>query len=79
MGMLSSVMDYFVQCIVHPVLVQAGGSSELAVEEADAADEGYQVWVGKDFYNPFIRDFIDLHEPFKGTMYNMYIHVCTCR
>lgn len=37
-----------------------GGSP---VEEIDSG-EGHQKWVGKDYYNPFIRDFEKLEEPF---------------
>jgi len=29
----------------------------------------YQKWVGKDYYNPFIKDFIELEEPLKGMLY----------
>ena len=25
-----------------------------------------QRWIGKDFYNPFIKDFIELDKPFDG-------------
>ena len=35
-------------------------------EETDSGEEVYQKWVGKDFYNPFIRDFVELEQPFKG-------------
>ena len=31
-----------------------------------------QQWVGKDFYNPFIKDFVELHKPFDG-QYEEYI------
>ena len=36
-------------------------------EETDSGEEVYQKWVGKDFYNPFIRDFVELNEPSNGT------------
>ena len=37
-----------------------GGSP---VEDTDSG-EGYQKWVGKDYYNPFIKDFVELEKPF---------------
>lgn len=45
----------------------------MLVEE-DSGEGDLQKWVGKDFYNPFIRDFIELEQPFKGVA---YIHVHT--
>ena len=47
-------------------------SNSLQVEGAgeEIGEEVHQKWVGKDFYNPFIRDFVELEQPFKGT--------CTC-
>jgi phospholipase D1/2 len=39
-----------------------GGSQP--VEETDDGEEVHQKWVGKDFFNPFIEDAKDLHEPF---------------
>ena len=32
------------------------------------ADVVYQKWVGKDYYNPFVKDFIELHRPHEGRM-----------
>ena len=40
----------------------------MEVEETDSSgEEVHQKWVGKDFYNPFIRDFVELNEPSNGT------------
>ncbi|CAI8009389.1 Phospholipase D2 [Geodia barretti] len=37
--------------------------TELVLEGDE--DEGqYQQWIGKDFYNPFIKDFVELNKPF---------------
>lgn len=34
----------------------------------DQPDDGatYQMWVGKDYYNPFVKDFAQLAEPLQG-------------
>ena len=50
-------------------------SNSLQVEGAseEIGEEVHQKWVGKDFYNPFIRDFVELEQPFKGTCMYMYI------
>ena len=36
------------------------------MEETDDGEDVHQKWVGKDFFNPFIEDAKDLHEPFAG-------------
>ena len=45
------------------------------VEETDHGEmhtAHTQKWVGKDYYNPFIKDFTELHEPLSGK------YVCDC-
>lgn len=34
--------------------------------EGDTDRPRYQLWVGKDYYNPFMKDFSELHDPFTG-------------
>ena len=38
------------------------------VEETDQGEmySATQRWVGKDYYNPFIKDFTELEEPLSG-------------
>ena len=36
--------------------------------------DSVQQWVGKDFFNPFIKDFVELDKPFGGMLCN--ISVC---
>ena len=47
-----------------------GIENHEAVDSPDSSDVAYQKWVGKDYYNPFIKDFIELNKPHQGT----YIH-----
>lgn len=35
-------------------------------EDVDSAKPKFQFWAGKDYYNPFVKDFIALHEPYEG-------------
>ena len=43
-----------------------GIEDQEAVDSPDSADVAYQKWVGKDYYNPFVKDFIELHKPHDG-------------
>ena len=43
-----------------------GIENHEAVDSPDSSDVVYQKWVGKDYYNPFIKDFIELDKPFEG-------------
>ena len=36
--------------------------------EGDEDEGQYQQWIGKDFYNPFIKDFVELNKPFDGQL-----------
>ena len=40
----------------------------MAEDQVDSSADGavYQKWVGKDYYNPYISDFVELHEPLQG-------------
>ena len=35
-------------------------------EVEEVSGDSVQQWVGKDFFNPFIKDFVELDEPFGG-------------
>ena len=35
-------------------------------EDVDGPKPQFQFWAGKDYYNPFVKDFIALHEPYEG-------------
>ena len=43
-----------------------GIGSHEEVDSPDNSDVPYQKWVGKDYYNPFVKDFIELHKPHEG-------------
>ena len=47
-----------------------GIENHEAVDSPDSSDVAYQKWVGKDYYNPFIKDFIELNKPHQG----MYVY-----
>ncbi len=34
--------------------------------QQDEPDVPLQKWVGKDYYNPFVKDFLDLTQPLAG-------------
>ena len=47
------------------IIAGIGGSG--GTENTDGVVEILcQRWIGKDFYNPFIKDFIELDKPFGG-------------
>ena len=49
--------------------IQSLGFENLeAVDSSVSSDMAYQKWVGKDYYNPFIKDFIELHKPHEGNL-----------
>ena len=51
------------------------------VDSPDSSSVPYQKWVGKDYYNPFVKDFIDLHKPHEGKTeirYSMCAYVLQC-
>ena len=43
-----------------------GIENREGVDSPDSSDVAYQKWVGKDYYNPFIKDFIELDKPHQG-------------
>ena len=46
-----------------------------AVDSPDSSDVAYQKWVGKDYYNPFIKDFIELNKPYQGILKILSYHI----
>ena len=46
-----------------------------AVDSPDSSDVAYQKWVGKDYYNPFIKDFIELNKPHQGILKVLSYHI----
>ena len=52
-----------------------GFEDQEAVDYPASSDVAYQTWVGKDYYNPFVKDFVDLHKPHDGNPYSSY-HFC---
>ena len=45
-----------------------GIENHEAVDFSADMDVAYQKWVGKDYYNPFIKDFIELDKPHEGKL-----------
>ena len=51
-----------------------GIENREGVDSPDNSDVVYQKWVGKDYYNPFIKDFIELNKPHQGILRIMSYH-----
>ena len=47
-----------------------GLEDQEAVDSPASSDVAYQTWVGKDYYNPFVKDFVDLGKPHEGNPYS---------
>ena len=59
---------YTVMCLSSINFMQSLGiETREAVDSPDSSDVVYQKWVGKDYYNPFIKDFVELNKPHQGT------------
>ena len=58
--------------MIHNVMQSLGIDNREAVDSPVSLDVVYQKWVGKDYYNPFIKDFIELSKPHQGTAYTQH-------
>jgi hypothetical protein len=56
------------------VMQSLGIENREGVDSPDGSDMAYQKWVGKDYYNPFIKDFVELNKPHQGILQIMNFH-----
>ena len=49
-------------------------------EQQQSVEKVYQ-WPGKDYYNPYIKDFVDLSQPHEGQTnlpHTWTVHISSC-
>ena len=64
-------------CVFSQALGHSGPQPFQPQEDVDSPRPVFQKWVGKDYYNPFVKDFIDLDQPHEGREELCYVLV-TC-
>ena len=68
-------LNLHVPAYLCPYIPQSLGiENREGVDSPDISDVAYQKWVGKDYYNPFIKDFIELNKPHQGIL-QIYIEL----